>query len=376
MLPRANDRDAILRALRRSPVVLLVGARQTGKTTLARTLVEPSSENYFDAEDPIDLARLDDPMLALRHLTGLVVIDEVQRRPDLFPSLRVLADREDSPAHFLVLGSASPTALRQSAESLAGRVEVLELGGLSLHDVGIESSDRLWLRGGFPRSLLAADEESSQSWRRNYVRTLAVRDLRDFGLGLPPSTIERFLALLAHYHGQLWNSAEPARVLGISDTTVRRYIDALQDALLVRVLQPWHANIDKRQVRSPKVYLRDSGLAHTLLGIDSWTDLVRHPRIGATWEGMVIEECVRQATPGSHPYFWRTSNGAELDLLLVHGDRRIGIEVKRADSPRMTPSMRHAMTDLELDELVVYYPGPRSYRLADQVRVEPISSLA
>lgn len=376
MLPRWNADSELRAAVARSPVVLLVGARQTGKTTLARGVIASGTESYFDLEDPRDVARLSEPMLALEHLRGVVVIDEIQRRPDLFPVLRVLADRDGQPARFLVLGSASPAALRQASESLAGRVEVIELGGFSIADVGAEHFDDLWLRGGFPRSYLADDEDTSVRWRTNYVRTLASRDLPDFGLGLPAITIERFLGLVAHSHGQLWNSAEPARALGIAETTVRKYIDVLSDAMLTRVLRPWHENVDKRQVRSPKVYFRDSGIAHTLLGIDDRVGLLRHPRSGATWEGAVIEECIRAHDPLMTPYFWRTSNGAELDLLLVRGDKRVGIEVKRSDAPKVTPSMRAAIADLRLDRLTVYYPGPRAYALSDQIDVVPVSSLA
>jgi predicted AAA+ superfamily ATPase len=367
--------SALELALRRSPVVLLVGARQTGKTTLARSILPSGDEAYFDLEDPRDLARLDEPMLALEGLRGTVVIDGVQRRPDLFPILRVLADRPAPPATFLVLGSASPSALRQAAESLTGRLEILELGGLSISDVGAGRFDELWLRGGFPRSFLAADNPTSIRWRSNYIRTLAARDLPEFGVALPAATIERFLGLVAHAHGQLWNGAEPARALGISESTVRKYLDLLADLMLVRVLRPWHQNVAKRQVRSPKVYFRDSGLAHTLLGIDSRVDLLRHPRVGATWEGLVIDECIRQFGETMTPYFWRTSNGAELDLLLVRGDMRVGIEVKRTDAPRITPSMRSALTDLQLDRLTVYYPGRRRYALSDQVEVVPVSEL-
>ncbi len=376
MIDRPHDVAALTAALARSQVVLLVGARQTGKTTLARSVVVSDDEAYFDLENPRDLARLDEPMLALESLRGIVVIDEVQRRPDLFPILRVLADRSDSPATFLVLGSASPSALRQAAESLAGRLEILELNGLGIADVGVGRFDELWLRGGFPRSFLASDNTASIRWRSNYIRALATRDLPDFGVGLPAATVERFLALVAHSHGQLWNSAEPARNLGIAETTVRKYLDVLDDAMLVRVLRPWHENVAKRQVRSPKVYFRDSGLAHTLLGIDTRVDLLRNPRVGATWEGVVIEECIRQMGETMTPYFWRTSNGAELDLLLVRGDNRIGIEVKRADAPRMTPSMRTALTELRLDRLTVYYPGQVRYALSDEVDVVPTAELA
>ncbi|MDF1489347.1 ATP-binding protein [Tessaracoccus caeni] len=373
MLSRPRATAELMTALARSPIVLLVGARQVGKTTLARTITRRGSAEYFDLEDPVDLARLEQPMLALDGLRGTIVIDEVQRRPDLFPILRVLADREDSSARFLVLGSASPEALRQASESLAGRVEVIELSGIGAEDVA-DNTDELWLRGGYPRSFLAASAGDSLRWRESYIRTLAGRDLQDFGMGLPPATIERFLGLVAHTHGNLWNSAAIARALGINETTARKYVDGLADAMLVRVLQPWHVNSGKRLVRSPKVYYRDTGLLHALWGgVNTQEALLRHIGVGASWESFVLEEAIRRA-PTARPYFWRTSNGAELDLLL-DGTPRIGIEVKRADAPRLTASMRAALDELKLDELFVVYPGTRRYRLAERATVVPFSDL-
>lgn len=374
MIERRHDLAALRDATERSRVVLLTGARQVGKTTLARHLVPVGDRNYFDLEDPADLARLGEPMTALRDLEGLVVIDEVQRVPELFPVLRVLADRQPLPARFLVLGSASPSALRQASESLTGRIEVLELCGLGLHDIGQGQLDRLWARGGFPEPFLAASDDDARRWHGQHVRNLASRDLPDFGVGLPAATVERFLALVAHRHGQLWNSADPARALGISETTVRKYIDILADALLVRVLLPWFEhNVEKRQIKSPKVYYRDCGMAHHLLGLDDLTAVLRHPLMGSTWESMVLEECIRAASGRAHPYYWRTSGGAELDLLLVSPRARIGVEVKRADAPRLTPSMRTALSDLGLERLLVIYPGTKRYDLADRVQVVPIA---
>ena len=356
----------------------MVGARQVGKTTLARRLASDPA-NMFDLEDPIDLARLANPMLALSELTGLVVIDEVQRAPDLFPVLRVLADRPNLPAKFLLLGSASPTALRQASESLTGRIETIELGGLRLSDVahnkGATVADRLWLRGGFPPAYLARDDKDAFVWLRQYVRNLAQRDLPEFGLALPAATLERFLGLVAHSHGQLWNSAAPARTLGISETTARKYVDVLADALLIRVLPAWHENLGKRMIRSPKVYFRDSGLVHQLLGATNHLALQRLPTMGATWEGWVVDLAIRTAGEEFSPHFWRTSNGAELDLLLVDGSRRVGVEVKRGDAPRLSPSMRAARTDLRLDHLFVIYPGQRRYQLDPDVTVLPVGSL-
>lgn len=374
MLRRRQVERELSDALGRSPVVLLVGARQVGKTTLARSVVPAGDPNYFDLEDPIDLARLDEPMLALRELRGTVVIDEVQRRPDLFPVLRVLADRDDQPARFLVLGSASPGALRQSSESLAGRVEVIELGGLGPAD-GAQDVDRVWVRGGYPRSLLAASERDSLRWRESYVRTLASHDLAEFGLTLPAATIERFLGLVAHQQGNLWNAASLARSLDIGETTARRYLDGLQDSMLVRVLSPWHSNLGKRLVRSPKVYFRDTGLLHALWGgAPDRTALLRHIGVGSSWETFVIEEILRRA-PGYRPYFWRTTNGAELDLLLEGHGRRIGFEIKRADAPRATASMRAALADLELDRVAVVYPGERRYAMASGLVAMPFAEV-
>ncbi|WP_159621693.1 ATP-binding protein [Ruania rhizosphaerae] len=374
MLRRHQAERELSDALRRSPVVLLVGARQVGKTTLARRVVPAGDPNYFDLEDPIDLARLDEPMLALRELRGTVVIDEVQRRPDLFPVLRVLADRDDHPARFLVLGSASPGALRQSSESLAGRVEVVELRGLGPADRAHEI-DRVWVRGGYPRSLLAGSDTDSLRWRESYVRALASHDLADFGLSLPAATIERFLGLVAHQQGNLWNAASIARALDMGETTARRYLDGLQDAMLIRVLLPWHANLGKRLVRSPKVYFRDTGILHALWGgVPDRAALLRHIGVGSSWETFVIEEILRRA-PGYRPYFWRTSNGAELDLLLEGHGKRLGFEIKRADAPRATVSMRSALADLDLDRLSVVYPGERRYAIAEGLAAVPLTEI-
>ncbi len=376
MVVRVQAEAALGQALRRSPVVLIVGARQVGKTTLARTVVPRDSVNYFDLEDPIDLARLAEPMLALAPLRGVVVIDEVQLHPDLFPVLRVLADREDRPATFLVLGSSSPQALRQSSESLAGRIEILELAGLGAADLGFDSN-LVWLRGGYPRATLADSDDDAHSWLRSYLRALAGRDLRDFGLSLPAATIERFLALVAHHQANLWNAATVARSLDISESTVRRYLDGLSDALLVRQLQPWHSNEGKRLVRRPKVFYRDTGVLHTLWGVATHDALLRHPGIGASWESYVIEELIRRSPEARH-YFWRTSNGAELDLLVEQpSGLRLGIEIKRADAPRVTPSMKAGLADphLGLNQIVVVYPGARRYRLGDRLTALPLDEL-
>lgn len=366
---------AIETALSRSPVVVLTGPRQCGKTTLARELLSEDSLNYFDLEDPTSLARLDEPMTALRPLEGLVVIDEVQRRPDLFPVLRVLADRRARPAHFLILGSASGDLLRQSGESLAGRVERITIGGFSPVELGPDATRMLWRRGGFPLAYLAATEQNSVAWRKQFIQTLLERDLPQWGVNVPSVALHRFWTMIAHYHGQTWNAAEPARSLGVSEPTTRRYLDLLTDALMIRQLQPWHANLAKRQVKSPKVYVRDSGLLHQLLGIDSEKALASHPKVGASWEGFVIEQILAME-PHDEAAFWATHQGAEIDLILRRGDRLLGVECKRTDAPRMTPSIRIALEDLGLEQVAVVYPGDKRYPLADNVEVIPFESLA
>ena len=375
MIPRPSAVEAIRTALDRSRIVALLGPRQCGKTTLARQFVAPESANYFDLEDPLSLARLDESMTTLRSLTGLVVIDEIQRRPELFPNLRVLADRDPLPSRFLILGSASAALLRQSSESLAGRLETVRIGGLTLADVGIKNQEKHWLRGGLPLSFLARSENDSLAWRKNFIQTFLERDIPQLGIGTPAPTLYRFWTMLAHYHGQIWNAAEPARSLGVNESTVRRYLDLLEGVFMVRQLPPWHANLKKRQVKSPKIYFRDSGLLHQLLGIRTQEDLLSHPKCGASWEGYIIETLLACAQP-DEAYFWATYAGAEIDLLLFKNGRRLGIEIKRADAPRLTPSMRAALTDLSLDRLLVIYPGERSYTLAEDIEVIPVSRLA
>jgi hypothetical protein len=321
------------------------------------------------------MARLEEPMTALGPLEGLVVIDEVQRRPELFPVLRVLADRRPNPARFLILGSASGDLLRQTSESLAGRVERIIIGGFSLEEVGRDSFDDLWRRGGFPLSYLADSETDSVAWRNQFMQSLLERDLPQWGVRVPAIALRRFWTIVAHYHGQVWNTADSARTLGVSENTARRYLDLLTDAFMVRQLQPYHANLRKRQVKSPKVYVRDSGLLHALLGIDTAKALVSHPKLGASWEGFAIEQ-VLMSEPHDEAYFWATHQGAEMDLVLRRGERLLGIECKRADAPKVTPSIRVALEDLGLDQVVVFYPGERRYRIAEQVEAVPATELA
>lgn len=374
MIKRPQLLETIRRSLRRSRVVALVGPRQCGKTTLAREIVTPSSANYFDLEDPVSLARLAEPMTALVGLRGVVVIDEVQRRPELFPVLRVLADRRPLPARFLILGSASPELMRQSSESLAGRIEVIPLSGFSMAEVGAPALNRHWLRGTFPRAFLARSNAESVSWRRQFIHTFLERDLPQLGIGVPAAALLRFWTMLAHYHGNVWNAAEPARSLGVSEPTMRRYLDLLTGLFMVRQLQPWHENLKKRQVKAPKIYLRDSGLLHQLLGITTDRDFLVHPKYGASWEGYALEETLKVVQP-NEAYFWATHQGAELDLLLIKDGRRLGVEIKRMDAPVLTPSMRIALDDLKLEQLVVLYPGKTHYTLAERVKVVPLSVL-
>ena len=375
MITRKHWQQAIERALLRSRIAVLAGPRQCGKTTLARQFVAEDSVNYFDLEDPLSLARLDEPITALGLLQGLIVIDEIQLRPDLFPVLRVLVDRQDFQGQFLILGSASGNLLRQSSESLAGRQETLYLRGFGLQELGFDAQPRHWLRGGFPLAYLAGSDADSLAWRKEFIQTLLARDFPQWGVKVSATALRRFWTMLAHYHGQTWNGAEFARSLGVSESTVRRYLDLLSDAFMVRQLHPWHANIRKRQVKSPKIYIRDTGLLHQLLGINSERDLLTHPKIGASWEGYVIEEVLAVEQP-DEVFFWATHQGAEIDLILKKNGRLLGVECKRTDAPRVTPSMRTALMDLALDAIAVVYPGNKRFWLNKQIEAVPLSALS
>lgn len=372
MIPRKQHVATLLARMRAFPVVAILGPRQVGKTTLAQQVGREytGSTHRLDLERPADLNRLmEDPELVLGELRGLVVIDEVQRRPDLFPILRVLADRRPRMARFLVLGSASPDLLRQSSESLAGRIHYYRLGGLGLGEIGHDRLSRRWLRGGFPEAWLARSNPAAFLWLESFVRTFLERDLPSLGVRVPGPALRRFWTMLAHRHGQVWNSSEFARSFGVADTTIRRYLDILTGALVVRQLQPWHANVAKRQVKAPKVYLRDSGVLHALLGIDSMHALNSHPKSGASWEGFLLEEIIdRLRLEDEQVHFWATHTGAELDLLIVRGRRRIGVEIKRTTAPRVTPSIRSALRDLGLSEVIVVHAGRESFRLGADVR--------
>jgi uncharacterized protein len=374
MLNRESLRRAVTAALQRSPAVVLLGPRQVGKTTLARSFVAAGSTRYFDLENPEVEAQLAAPMSVLRDLSGLVVIDEIQRAPELFKVLRVLLDREETPAKFLLLASASPALLQQTSESLAGRIEVIEVGGFTIEETGITWQASLWWRGGYPRSFLAASDADSRQWRRDFMRTVIERDMPQLGISVAAPAMVRFWAMLAHYHGQVWNAADPARSLGVNESTVRRYLDWLTQFYMLRQLPPWFENLGKRQVKAPKVYFRDTGLLHEMLGIADAGALMRHPRSGASWEGFALEQVLRIARP-DEAYFWATHAGAELDLLMFKDGARVGVEFKRADAPRITPSMTTALCDLRLNALFVVYPGTRRYRLAERIEAVPLEAL-
>jgi len=378
MKPRPKAVAILAGMLRRHVIVGILGARQVGKSTLARMVAKTrrGPVTLFDLENDEDLARLSDPMLALKGLGGLVIVDEIQYRPDLFRVLRVLADRPGAPCRFLVLGSASPELLKQSSETLAGRIVYHRLGGFALDEVGVKEGNRLWCRGGFPRSFLARTDSDSMEWRRGFIRTFIERDLPQLGSRIASGTLRRFWTMLAHYHGQTWNSSEFARSFGVADTTVRHYLDLLTSALVIRQLQPWHANIGKRQVKAPKVYITDSGLLHGLLNMPRQTDVEGHPKAGASWEGFVIEQIAThlRAEP-EECFFWATHTGAELDLLVVRGGQRRGFEIKRTSSPQVTPSMRSALEDLHLVQLDVIHAGDRTFDLAPRIRAVGLSRL-
>ncbi|MSU23126.1 MAG: ATP-binding protein [Opitutus sp.] len=376
MIPRQELLKNVTKALSTFPVVALVGPRQSGKTTLAREIAGTSPAGYFDLEDPEHLARLQNPKLALEGLRGLVVIDEIQRAPALFPLLRVLADRSPLPARFLVLGSAAPELVRDASESLAGRIAVLEVGGFELGETGATSLPTLWLRGGFPRSFLAESDAASLAWRLQFVQAFLERDLPQLGLGAAaPEALRRFWTMLAHYHGQVWNGAEFARSLGTAESTARRHLDLLAGARVVRVLPPWFENLGKRIVKTPKVFLRDSGLAHALLQLPTREDLFGHPKVGASWEGLVIEHLVRWLDAERDGFFWGTHAGAELDFLVVRHGKRWGFEIKFNEAPATTRSMHTAVADLKLERLWVVHPGAMSFPLTEKIQATPLAEL-
>jgi len=361
-------------SLKRNPVTAILGPRQSGKTTLAREIGRQENAAYFDLEDPNDQARLANPQLTLEALRGVVILDEIQRRPELTMLLRVLADRKPLPCRFILLGSASPDLMRQASDSLAGRVHFVDMGGFTLGEVGSDQRDRLWLRGGFPLSFLADNDEDSRQWRLSLVRTFLERDMPQLGVQIPAEMLRRFWTMLAHYHGQVWNGSEIGASLGVTHHTTRKYLDLLCGAYVVRQLQPWFENLGKRVVKSPKVYVRDSGLLHSLLGIPDFPALQGHPKLGASWEGFVIEQILSWAGE-RNAYFWATHSRAELDLMVMAKGKRWGFEVKYQDAPTITKSMRIAMQDLKLERLWVVYPGQTGYPMDEKIECVSLSQL-
>jgi predicted AAA+ superfamily ATPase len=374
MIPRPEPARQIEESFRVHPVTALLGPRQCGKTTLARHLAERTHSTIFDLEDPVDMQRLSAPMQALKDLTGLVIIDEIQRKPELFELLRVLVDRPGNQGRFLVLGSASLDLVKGVSESLAGRIGFVDLACFQLREIGEHHRDRLWIRGGFPRSFLADTESGSIQWRENFVRTFLERDIPQLGINIATETLRRFWTMVAHYHGQVFNAAEFARAIGSAENTARRYLDILAGAYMVRILPPWFENLKKRQVRAPKIYIRDSGLLHSLIQVRTLGDLQGHPKIGASWEGFALDHVI-QALRGRDVYFWATHAGAELDTMAIVGGKRYGFEFKYSDAPGRTRAMRIAIGDLGLKQLWVVYPGNREYALDRDITVIPIDSI-
>jgi len=369
---RKTDQATLAKLISAFPVTAILGPRQCGKTTLARTL---AADSYFDLENPQDLARLEQPQLALEDLTGLIVIDEIQRLPDLFPLLRYLVDQGIS-RKFVILGSASRDLIRQSSESLAGRIAYLPLGGFRLSDIDPLAIKTLWWRGGLPPFFLAASDDESLLWRNQYVTTFLERDIPQLGITIPARTLRRFWTMLSHYHGHILNYAELGRSFGVSDMTVRKYCGILEGTFMVRILQPWYVNVGKRLVKRPKLYLRDSGLFHALLSIETPEQLQASPRLGASWEGFALEcVCRTLGKENGDLYFWNTHAGAELDLFWQARGQNWGVEFKYEDAPRLTRSMKTAVEDLELERLWVVYPGKAAYALTEKIRVIPLADI-
>ena len=374
MIPRPEPIRQIKDSFRVHPITALLGPRQCGKTTLARLIAEQEPSTVFDLENPVDIQRLSAPMQALKDLSGLVIIDEIQRKPELFELLRVLVDRSGQNARFLLLGSASPHLVKGVSESLAGRIGFVDLAGFQLWEVGVQHRDRLWIRGGLPKAFLADSESDSIQWRESFIRTFLERDIPQLGITIAAETLRRFWTMVAHYHGQVWNAAEFARALGTAENTARRYLDILTGAYMVRVLPPWFENLKKRQVKAPKIYIRDSGLFHSLLQVSALADLRGHPKIGASWEGFALEHVIGVFRTRD-AYFWATHAGAELDLLVTIAGKRHGFEFKYTDAPGRKRSMHIAIEDLGLEHLWVIYPGDQKYALDSKITVIPLENI-
>lgn len=374
MIARSAAAARLKTALEENPVCALLGPRQCGKSTLAQEFSDGREVRWFDLEDSGDRAALRQPELALSPLRGLVVIDEIQREPGLFAALRPLADRRGEPARFLVLGSASPTIVRGASESLAGRVGFVDLGGLNLAEVGPKARDALWLRGGFPRSFLATTDTASARWRSDFLRTFLEQDLPQLGVRTAAETLRRFWTMIAHFHGQVWNGAEFARALSASEPTARHYLDLLCGTYMVRRLQPWHTNLGKRELKAPKIYVRDSGLLHSLLGITDRDGLLSHPKLGASWEGFALEQ-ILAACGAEDTYYWATHNGAELDLVLFRRGKAWGVEFKVGDGPTMTKSLQIALDDLKLERAWIVHAGTKTYPVHERVNALPLGKL-
>ncbi len=373
-ISRPDFEAEIKESIRYNPVTAILGPRQCGKTTLARLISESMESNIFDLEDPADFELLRaTAKQVLGNLDGLVILDEIQRNPDLFSLLRVLSDEPVSNRKFLILGSASPDLIRKSSESLAGRIGFVHLTGFRLDETGTENVDKLWRRGGFPRSFLAADEKQSFNWRNNFIQTFLERDISLYGFNIPPVTLRRFWQMLAHYHGQIWNGAEFARAMGVSEPTVKRYLDILTGTFMIRQLQPWHENLKKRQVKSPKIYIRDSGILHSLLTLEG-DQILTHVKAGASWEGFVIEQLLQKLNTRDC-YFWRTHTGAELDLLSIKSGKRLGFEIKHSDVPKITRSMHQVIKDLQLEHLFLIYRGKRKIQIHEKISALPIHEI-
>jgi len=366
MLKRERLTHMITEALNRSPVTAILGPRQCGKTTISRVIAEQYPATIFDLEDPVSVQQLTAaPKLALENLKDLIIIDEIQRMPELFPIIRVLVDRPENNSRFLILGSASPGIIKGTSETLSGRISFIDMSGFALDEIDENNISELWLKGGFPRSFLAANNSDSNIWRADFIRSFLERDIPQLGINIPATAMRRFWTMLAHFHGQVWSGSEFARSLGVTEPTSRKYLDILSGAYVVRQIQPWFENLKKRQVKSPKVYIRDSGILHTLLSLEN-DGIMFHPKLGASWEGFVLEQIISISGKRDH-YFWATYGGSELDLLLFDNNKRYGFEIKYTDAPKITRSMHIAIEDLGLHELLIVYPGEKSFKLDTKI---------